>query len=154
MIKQMRQYLAREGVSFELLPHAHTETAHDEARVLGISPDQVAKTVVLTNGGGYVRAVVPASAHVDLEKVRGLLHLGHELRLATEQELVAAYPTFELGAVPPLGGPGGDRTVVDRHLAEHQTVVVEAGRHDESLRMKTHDLLVHAIAEVGDICQG
>jgi prolyl-tRNA editing enzyme YbaK/EbsC (Cys-tRNA(Pro) deacylase) len=34
---------------------------------------------------------------------------------------------FELGAVPPFGGPAGDRTVVDRRLAEQESVLIEAG---------------------------
>jgi Ala-tRNA(Pro) deacylase len=152
-MKQMTQFLTRKGVSFELLPHARTETARAEAQALGISPDRVAKTIVLVNGGGYVRAVLPASARVDLEKVRRLLHLAHKPRLATEQELAAAYPSFELGAVPPIGGPDGDRTAVDRQIAADETIVFEAGEHDESLRLKTDDLLVQALAEVGDICK-
>jgi hypothetical protein len=47
--------------------------------------------------------------------------------LATEKELAGAYPMFELGAVPPFGGPAGDRTVVDRRLAEQESVLIEAG---------------------------
>jgi hypothetical protein len=35
-------------------------------------------------------------------------------RLATEEELAGADPMFELGAVPPFGGPAGDRIIADR----------------------------------------
>ncbi len=153
MIEQMVRYLEHEHVPYELIPHPRSETAREEARALGLSPDQVAKTVVVVTSHGYVRAVVPASARLDLHKLTRLLGLPHDARLATEDELAVAYPGFELGAVPPLGGPGGDRTVVDRRLAERETVVVDAGSHSESLRLKTSDLLVHAIAEVGDITE-
>ena len=88
---------------------------------------------------------------LDLHKAQRVLRLPDELRLATEAELAAAYPGFELGAVPPFGGPGGDRTVIDRRLAARDTVVLEAGSHNESVRMKTTDLLVTAMAMVGDI---
>ena len=37
-------------------------------------------------------------------------------RLATEVEVTYGYPLFELGSVPPFGGPGGDRTIVDPHV--------------------------------------
>ena len=152
MIEQMTKYLEREHVGFELLPHPRSESAQEEAHVLGIPADEVAKTVVVVTDRGYVRAVIPASAHLDLEKLNTLLGLAHDARLATEDELAVAYPSFELGAVPPFGGPGGDRTVVDRRLAELDSVVVEAGTHSESLRIKTTDMLVHTIAEIGDIC--
>ena len=145
-------YLDRHYVEYELLPHRHTESAGEEASALGIPPKEIAKTIVLTTRDhGFVRAVLPASERLDLHKVRKLLGFSHELRLATEAELAIEYPGFELGAVPPFGGPGGDRTVVDRRLADLQRVVVEAGSHNESVRMKTTDLLVTAMATVGDI---
>jgi Ala-tRNA(Pro) deacylase len=151
-LDDMTQCLEREGARYQVLSHRHTETAWAEAAALGLTPGQVAKTIVLSMGSGFVRAVLPASERLDLRKVRELLALSHEPRLATEAELAASYPTFEVGAVPPLGGPPGDRTVVDRHLLSRHTVVLEAGSHDESVRVKTRDLLWLTQAEVGDIC--
>jgi len=145
-------FLDQHRIDYEVLPHTHTETARAEARALGIPPEECAKTVVVTNSHGFIRAVVPAWAHVDLAKIGRVLGLDQHVRLASEAELAAAYPAFELGAVPPIGGPGGDRTVVDRFLAERPTVVVEAGSHDASIRIKTRDLLRHARAAIGDIC--
>ena len=69
----------------------------------------------------------------------------------SESELVTAYPQFELGAVPPFGGPAGDRVVVDRRLVEQEHVVLEAGVHDTSLRLRTDDLLTAADAELVDV---
>jgi hypothetical protein len=37
--------------------------------------------------------------------------------------------------------PLGDRVLCDRRLAQQDSVVLEAGSHNESLRMKTSDLL-------------
>jgi Ala-tRNA(Pro) deacylase len=54
------------GASYELLPHAHTESATAEADALGVPADDVAKTLVVTTPEGYVRAVVPASCRLDL----------------------------------------------------------------------------------------
>ena len=145
-------YLDREYVTYELLPHRRTETAGEEAAALGIPREEVAKTIVLTTERhGLVRAVLPASERLDLHKVRRVLGFPDEIRLATEAELAAEYPGFELGAVPPFGGPGGDRTVIDRRLAARDTVVLEAGSHNESVRMRTTDLIVRAMAMVGDI---
>jgi prolyl-tRNA editing enzyme YbaK/EbsC (Cys-tRNA(Pro) deacylase) len=60
---------------------------------------------------------------------------------------------FKLGAVPPVGGPGGDWVLVDRRLAEGEDVLLEAGTHSESLRLRASDLLLLASAEVADICK-
>ena len=144
--------LKEDGIDYELMPHGHTERATDEARALGVEPGAVAKTVVLSGSEGYVRAVLPASERLDLHRVRDLLGEDKKLRLATEAELVRAYPSFELGAVPPFGGPSGDRVVVDTHVADLAWVIVEDGTHDGSVRLRTTDLILLTEPVVAEIC--
>jgi Ala-tRNA(Pro) deacylase len=147
------EVLEEGGAEYELLPHPHTETAASEAEALGISPEDVGKTLVLATPDGYVRAVLAASDRIDLRKVRDLLGAAkHKVRLATEEELARDYGEFELGAVPPFGG-GSDGVVLDGRLAARESVVVEAGSHDESLRVRTADLVRLTNAEVADIIQ-
>jgi Ala-tRNA(Pro) deacylase len=142
------------GVGYELLPHAHTETAADEAEALGVPPGEVAKTLVVTTPSGHVRAVVPASERLDLGKLRDVLAEGgrHKVHLAAEEDLGRDYGDFELGAVPPFGGPDDD-VVVDRRVAARESVVVEAGNHDQSLRLAAADLVRITGAQVADICE-
>jgi prolyl-tRNA editing enzyme YbaK/EbsC (Cys-tRNA(Pro) deacylase) len=54
--------LRREHVSYELIPHHHTETALAEASTLGIDPHQVAKTLILSAPFGFVRAVIGSTS--------------------------------------------------------------------------------------------
>ena len=143
------EVLHREHVPYELLPHHHTETALEEAGTLGIDPHQVAKTLILTTPFGFVRAVIPACERLDLEKARFALDTA-DVELATETTLVGAYPEFELGAVPPMGGPY-DRVLVDQRLFESTFIVLDAGTHNESIRLRTGDLLSVAEAEVVDV---
>lgn len=142
------------GVKYELLPHAHTESALAEAEALDISPDDVAKTVVVKTADGYVRAVVPASARLDVGKVRAIQGGGrHTVHLASEDDLRRDYPEFELGAVPPVGGSRRDPVVVDLKLTDRESVVIEAGSHDESLRLAPTDLVHVAGAAVASISE-
>jgi Ala-tRNA(Pro) deacylase len=150
----LRHALERAQVDYDLIEHRHTERATDEARAIGVSPEQVAKTIVLATDDGYVRAVLSASDHLDLRKVRQLLGPDKHVRLATEAELVVAYPMYALGTVPPFGVPAGDRVLFDGWLAKRDAVIIEAGSHEESLRMKTTDLLTLTTAEVADISGG
>jgi Ala-tRNA(Pro) deacylase len=149
--EELVRELSSRQLGYELIPHRRTMTAGDEAAALGVPADEVAKTIVLVAGSGYVRAVLPASERLDLHKVRELLGNGKDARLATETELAGAYPMFELGAVPPFGGPAGDRAILDRRLVEKGTVVIEAGTHSESLRVTAQDLVTVTGAEVADI---
>lgn len=152
MIDELVRELERNSVGYELIPHRTTTTAGEEASALGVPREQVAKTLVLSTESGYVSVVLAASERLDLRKVRELAGAGKTTRLATEDELAGAYPMFELGAVPPFGGPSRDRTIVDRQLAEQQSIMLEAGSHSESVRIKTHDLLSLTKAELADIC--
>jgi Ala-tRNA(Pro) deacylase len=143
--------LKREHVSYELLPHRHTETAIAEAKALEVDPSEVAKTLILETPFGYTRAVLRAVDRLDLEKARRALATA-DIELANEVELVGAYPEFELGAVPPLGGPT-DRVLVDERVFDNPFVVFEAGTHDESIRLRTGELLSIAEAEVADLAE-
>jgi prolyl-tRNA editing enzyme YbaK/EbsC (Cys-tRNA(Pro) deacylase) len=54
--------------------------------------------------------------------------------------------------VPPFGG-AGDRVLVDARLARQETVVLEAGSHEQSVRIQTADLLKLTQGEVVDLVQ-
>jgi Ala-tRNA(Pro) deacylase len=144
-------FLDEAGVDYELLEHPRTERAADEAAALGVAAEEVAKTLVLTTPEGNVRAVLPASERIDLRKVAELLDArGKQVHLATEDDLSRDYGEFELGAVPPIGGKR-DSVIVDSRLAGRESVVLEAGSHERSVRLKAADLLRLADAQVADI---
>jgi Ala-tRNA(Pro) deacylase len=139
------------GIEYETIPHERTATALAEARALHVEPAVVAKTVVLSTPKGMVRAVLPASGRLDVGKVRHTLDLD-PVDLLSEPELAGAYPEFELGAVPPIGGPHGDRVLVDIGVCEHEFVVFEAGTHDTSVRIASADLVGLESVLIADIC--
>ncbi len=153
-VAELTRILDEAHVRYELVPHARTDSAVAEARALGIPPTGVAKTLIVKTPHGRVRAVVPATDRIDLGKLAGLHGEGRkEVHLVTEDELGREYPEFELGAVPPLGGQHADAVVVDRRVAERPSIVLEAGAHDESIRLAPDDLVRVAAAEVADICE-
>jgi Ala-tRNA(Pro) deacylase len=153
-LADVTSFLEEAGIDHDVLEHEHTERAADEAKALGVAPDEVAKTLVLAGPSGNVRAVLPASERIDLGKVADLLEAGHkEVQFATEDEMKRDYPDFDLGAVPPFGGREGDRVIVDSRLAARDSVVLEAGSHERSVRLKAADLVRLTRAEVSDICR-
>ena len=146
--------LEEAGIDHDVLEHEHTERAADEAKALGVATEEVAKTLVLASPSGNLRAVLPASERIDLGKVADLLEAAHkEVHLATEDDMKRDYPDFDLGAVPPFGGKEGDRVIIDSRLAARDSVVLEAGTHERSVRLKAADLVRLTQAEVSDICR-
>jgi Ala-tRNA(Pro) deacylase len=114
----------------------------------------VAKTLIVKTGDGYVRVVLQGSGRLDLRKLRALLDGNkHDVRLASEEDLGRDFPEFELGAVPRIGGGRGDPVVVDSRVAEREALVLEAGSHEESVRLATDDLIRLAHAQVADVSE-
>ncbi len=142
--------LAEKKINFEPRRHPRTQTAKDEARALHASPDRVGKTLVVHTAEGMLRVVIPASERLSLAKLRDAIDID-EIRFATEEELAEAYPAFELGAVPPFGGPEGEQVIVDRRIADLESVIVEAGSHSDSLLLATADLVLITGAKVADV---
>jgi Ala-tRNA(Pro) deacylase len=132
-------YLTERGVGFEVVPHRRAFTSLQEARAVGVAADQVVKTVALWTGGKYVLAVVPASRRLELRLVRQALE-DSAARLATEAELQADFPGYELGALPPLGSLLGVPLLVDPEVLGHEVVVFAAGTETESVRAATPEL--------------
>jgi Ala-tRNA(Pro) deacylase len=149
--EQVKKVLEDAGVEFESLVHERTDTASAEAESLGIAPDAVAKTLVLAGPEGRLRVVIPASERLDLRKVCAFLQLPRkDVDLLSEEELAREYPEFELGAVPPFGGRE-DQVVVDERLAGRDSVVLEAGTHERSVRLRAAELVRLTRAHVADI---
>jgi Ala-tRNA(Pro) deacylase len=132
-------HLTQRGVQFEVVPHPRAFTSLAEAREVGVSADAVAKTVALRSHGRYVLAVVPASRRLDMRMVHTALG-DPAARLATEAELVADFPGYELGALPPLASLLGTSMVVDPDVFGQETLLFAAGVETESVKARTDEL--------------
>jgi Ala-tRNA(Pro) deacylase len=132
-------YLDERGLAYEVVPHRRSFTSLQEASALGVAADQVVKTVALWTGGKYVLAVLPASRRLELRLVHQALE-DPGARLASEAELGADFPGYELGALPPLGSLLGVPLLVDPEVLDHAVVVFAAGLATESIRVGTGEL--------------
>lgn len=147
---KVTEYLREQGMEFTVLEHARAESAMQEAFLLGTSASHVAKAVVVDTDEGRLIAVLPAYRRLDEHAVRD--HLGrHHVRLATEEEIEADYPDFELGAFPPVPALVGAPLVVDEELMRHEHIVLAAGSQRLSVEMATRDLFGDADVTVAPI---
>src|ERR1019366_10607319 len=78
-VEAISGFLDGEGIAYELVEHEPVMSAAAEARVAHLPADQVAKTIVLHDGKAYVIAAIPASARLDLAKLRELLGATRQL---------------------------------------------------------------------------
>jgi prolyl-tRNA editing enzyme YbaK/EbsC (Cys-tRNA(Pro) deacylase) len=150
---QLKSYLRDHGVSFDVVEHARSESAVAEAQAAHLPAEQAAKTVVLHTPGGYRFAVLCAADRLDLHKAAEALGVNrHELRLASEGDMVGDFPAYEVGAIPPIG-PDTPAEVIDLRLLDYGQVLCPAGDHEHSLLVDPADIVRVTRARTVDLRQ-
>ncbi len=150
-LESVRAGLDAAGISYEIVEHAASYTAADEARAAGQERSETAKTLVLIDHGEPRLAVVPAARRLDLARARHVLRADRHLRLATEEEAAQAFPEYEVGALPPFAG-GRAPEIVDTRLLYLDRVLCAAGDHRHGVLLAPRDLVRMAEPRVADIC--
>jgi Ala-tRNA(Pro) deacylase len=148
-------YLERSGVGYSVIEHPIAYTAQEEAAVAHVPGREWAKAVVCVVDNQPTLAVVPADYHVDLDRLREVLH-ADSVRLASEAELKTLYADCELGAMPPFGPLYRQPVVVETSLTADPEIVFNAGSHREAIRMRYRDFetLVKPVVAAFGISQG
>jgi len=131
--------LKRERMPYVVFRHPPAFTAQETAAVSHTPGHCAVKVVICFADGQPVQALVPAHYLVDLERLRRLAG-AEALRLATEAEIAALYPDFEVGAVPPFGTVYGHRVFLEQCFIGEPEMVFNAGTHTESICMHYADL--------------
>jgi Cys-tRNA(Pro)/Cys-tRNA(Cys) deacylase len=126
------------GVAFTVHEYRHDERADsyalEAATALGLDPERVFKTLVVTVGDRLVVCIVPGAEQLDLRS------LGKRAALAPTQraESVTGYVA---GGISPLGQRRQLDTLVDESALAHDTVFVSAGRRGLEIELAPGDLV-------------
>jgi Ala-tRNA(Pro) deacylase len=144
------KFLEARGLHHAVVEHPLTYTAGADARIAAVPLQHTAKAVMVRDDEGYVLTVIPASELLDLHKIRRLTGRP-ELRLATESELAADFPAFEVGALPPFGELFDCPEFIDHRLLAAARVLCNGGDHRHSIIVNTGELRWAAAAKACDI---
>jgi Ala-tRNA(Pro) deacylase len=144
--------LDEEQLDYDTMRHAEACTARGVAAASHVPAREVAKAVLVRDGGGrYLMAVVPASCRLDLEALaRASCH--RALALATEDEVARQFPDCEPGALPPFGNLYDIPTFLDVCLCDVPEVLFSAGSRREVVGMPLADYLWAARPMLGQFC--
>jgi len=132
---KLESYLMERGIGYEKHQHATTYTAQALAAAEHVSGYMVAKPVIVKSASDFVMCVLSAPDHLDLKLLAEVLQ-DPNVRLATETEMARLFPDCELGAEPPVGALFGMKTIMDARLREDDFLVMQAGTHTESIKMR------------------
>jgi len=138
-LSRLREFLDSHQVRYLVISHSVAYTAQEIAASVHVPGKELAKTVIVRINGTLAMAVVPASSHVDLDRLRqetGTVAVD----LASERDFKHVFPDCETGAMPPFGNLYGMPVFVDASLSKHDQITFNAGTHRELMRMAWADL--------------
>jgi len=135
--RQLIDCLDQNNAQYEILHHSEAMTAQRIAQAEHVKGRHQAKVVMIKSGDQHLMMVLPADHQIDLEKVEKLI--GNPVSLDKENDFKSLFPDSAVGAMPPFGNLYGVPTFVDKHLAEQDYIVFEAGTHTDGIKMSYRD---------------
>jgi Ala-tRNA(Pro) deacylase len=133
--QRLVDWLASQGVDFEIHEHRLSYSARETARAEGVDARTFAKVVGITSQDGRTALIVlDAVDHLDMHKLREVLEAPH-VRLLTEAELTELSPSCEAGALPAIGQLFGLPMYADYAVREDPEISFNAGSHRFSVRV-------------------
>jgi Ala-tRNA(Pro) deacylase len=151
--RTLKNFLEENHIKFDLVEHAHTDSAIDSAKSAHIPPHQMAKAVVLEDDNGFIVSVLPSNNRLNLGWVNE--ELARNLKLATEPELKSLFEDCETGAVPALSNAYGLKVIWDDQLKHASDIYIEAGDHEHLIHLRGEDFrhimekLPHSVISAG-----
>lgn len=144
------------GVAFTLHEYERGDSLHDFGREaadkLGLDPDQVFKTLLVTVDGEPAVAIVPVSGKLSLKAVGKVL--GAKRVEMCDPAVAERITGYVRGGISPFGQKRRLPTVLDEMATVFDTIYVSGGRRGLDLGVAPSDLVAVLGAAVADIAAG
>jgi Ala-tRNA(Pro) deacylase len=150
---RLETYLGEHHVPYDVQQHRTAYTAQELAATEHVPGKTVAKVVIGRADGRLAMFVLPAPVKLDYDRAARAVGVA-KVELAGENELRAAFPDCEVGAMPPFGNLYGVPMCVDTHLAEDEFIVFAAGTHTTTIKVRYADyerLVLPHVEELGSL---
>ncbi|HET7358363.1 MAG TPA: Cys-tRNA(Pro) deacylase [Nocardioidaceae bacterium] len=145
--------LSRAGISFEVHAYEHDPAAEsygeEAARVLGLEPARVFKTLFVSLDRRLCVGIVPVSSRLDLKAVAAALG-GKAATMADPADAERA-SGYVVGGISPLGQRRQHPTVLDESALAFPTVFVSGGRRGLDVELSPADLVAMTSAVTAPI---
>lgn len=138
--KSFLGHLSKIGAKHETVPHRRVFTSHDKAATLHADPRTVVKTAVFQAGKKHALVLVPASKHIDKQKVKTAMNVrlrrGGERPEKTVDFAKEAWMKKNLlgnvGATPPFPDFFHFPAFVDNALLKQPKLYLNSGDYERS----------------------
>ncbi|MDN5795403.1 MAG: Cys-tRNA(Pro) deacylase [Intrasporangium sp.] len=142
-VTQATLALDRAGVAYLRHAYEHDPSAGsfglEAARLLGLAPERVFKTLLVDTGAGLAVGIVPVDGRLDLKAVAGALGVKS---VTMAQPAVAERSTgYVVGGISPVGQKRRLPTALDESAERFPTIFVSGGRRGFDVELAPGDLV-------------
>jgi Cys-tRNA(Pro)/Cys-tRNA(Cys) deacylase len=145
--------LEEAGVAFTVHEYERAESVRDfgleAAEKLGLDPEQVFKTLLVTADGGQAVAIVPVSGKLSLKSIGRALGAKHVEMC--DPDLAERVTGYVRGGISPFGQKKRLATVIDEVATLFERVYVSGGKRGLDIGVAPDDLIRVLDAKVADI---
>ena len=150
----LQAFIERHNIEADIIPlKEHTPTVGDAARALGVATDQIIKSLVFQMDGTPLLVINNGLARVDRRKLAAYLGIGRKKVKFADPDMALAVSGYIVGSMPPFGHRQKLRTLVDRAVAELETVYGGGGDINAMMRLTPTVLLEVTHAETVDLSE-
>jgi Cys-tRNA(Pro)/Cys-tRNA(Cys) deacylase len=140
---------ASRGLEVQLVERLAANSLEDAARILGIQPSDIVKSLVVKHkDGSFLFALIPGDRQISWPKLRTLLGVNKLSMPAADVALEAT--GYERGTITPLGSTTAWPVYADRTIAGRR-ISMGAGQHGYSAFVDADALTTALDAVVADI---
>ena len=141
-------------IAFTVHEYGHDPDADsyglEAAEKLGIAPERVYKTLVVTDGGkDFFVGIVPVSTQLNLKSMAKAI--GVKKVSMADAKKVESTTGYVLGGVSPIGQKKRLKTVIDSSAQNFETINVSAGKRGLEIELSASDLQQLTNAKFADI---
>ncbi|MBO9366851.1 MAG: YbaK/EbsC family protein, partial [Roseiflexus sp.] len=131
-LERLSAYLRENCVPYTIHHHPAACTALAIVASEHILPHTFAKVVMVFIDGRMAMLAVPADTRADLARLANVIG-AHEICLADEHEFALLFPGCKPSTMLPFGNLYGLPVYLDRDLAECETIMFQAGTHQDAI---------------------
>lgn len=146
--------LKRSGLEYAVTRHGRVGSLEEAARVRGVEPRDIVKTLVVRRGeGDYLFVLVPGDREISWPKLRALLNVN---RLSMPDAATAREVTgYERGTITPFGSTTAWPVIADASLAgdPERRISLGAGAHGVAATVGAQAALAALDARVADVTE-
>jgi len=131
--RSVEAHLNKVGISYDLLHHPHSNSSLQTAMAAHLSPNQLAKAILVRDGEHHVLCVIPTGHRLVFSWLNSYMNRRYEM--VQEHELREFFSDCEVGAVPALGQVYGLPVIWDSCLENMKDVYIESGDHENLIHV-------------------